>query len=68
MEERQFVNVYMLQHADTGLYYKRRGGWVPQCEAAIWTNLSGVNAGKGSHHLRGQNVIVRTFRLEKIDE
>ncbi len=61
------MNVYMLQDADTGLYYKRRGGWVEQCEGAIWTSKNGVNAGKGSHHLRGQNVVVRTFRLEEID-
>jgi len=62
------MNVYMLQDVETGLYYKRRGGWVEQSEAAIWTNKSGVRAGKGSHHVRGYNVVVRTFRLESVDE
>ena len=59
------MNVYMLQDADTGLYYKRRGGWVEQTEGAVWTNKSGVNAGKGSHYVRRHDVIVRTFKLEE---
>jgi hypothetical protein len=58
------MNVYMLQNTVTGLYYKRRGGWVEQDQAAIWTNKSGVNAGKGSHHVRGYDVVIRTFKLE----
>ncbi len=62
------MNVYMLQHADTGLYYKRRGGWVPQCEGAIWTTKNGPNAAKGSRWIRASQCIVRTFKLEETNE
>jgi hypothetical protein len=60
------MKVYMIQDADTGLFYKRRGGWVEQDKgAAIWTNKAGVTAGKGSYRIRGHNIVVRTFRLEE---
>jgi hypothetical protein len=59
----------MLQDVDTKKFYKRRGGWVEQSEGAIWTNKNGPNAAKGSCHVAAyQNVAVRTFRLEEIDE
>ena len=60
------MNVYMLQNTDTGLYYKRRGGWVPQEQGAIWTNKNGPNAAKGSHWSGAWrvNTVIRTFKLE----
>lgn len=61
------MNVYMLQNTDTGLYYKRRGGWVPKEQAAVWTNKNGPNAAKGSYWgAAGSNVVIRTFKLEKV--
>jgi hypothetical protein len=62
------MNVYMLQNTDTGLYYKRRGGWVSQDKGAIWTTRGGPNSAKGSCWCAGENMVIRTFKLESINE
>ncbi len=64
------MKVYMLQDVDTGLYYKRRGGWVSREQAAVWTNKNGPSAVKGSHWGGAweSNTIVRTFKLEASNE
>jgi hypothetical protein len=59
------MNIYMLQNTDTGLYYRRRGGWVPREQAAVWTSKAGPSAAKGSHWgAAGENVVTRTFKIE----
>jgi hypothetical protein len=62
------MNAYMLQDTKSGLFYKRRCGWVKQTEGSIWPNRCGPSAAKGQRALmRGCEPVTRTFTLEEAD-
>ena len=58
------MKVYMLQHVETGLYYKRRGGWVPREQGAVWTSKQGPASAKGARWgAAGAKTVIRTFTI-----
>ncbi len=68
-----YMNVYMLEDAKTGLFYRRKRGswdcWVKQKDASIWTSRRGPAAALTvKHRFKSRNPIIRTFKLEPTDE
>jgi len=67
------MNVYMLEDASTGLFYRRRGSsydcWVEQKKASIWTSRVGpAQALTYAHRFKSRKPVIRTFKLESINE
>ena len=65
------MNVYMLEDAKTGMFYRRRGSgydcWVEQKDASIWTSRRGPAQALTCVHQKRQPII-RTFTLEPTNE
>jgi hypothetical protein len=66
------MNVYMLEDAKTGMFYRRSGSrwscWVEQKVASVWTNRIGpAQALTYDHRFKNRKPVIRTFKLEPVN-
>jgi len=67
------MNAYMLEDTETGLFYRRKRGswdcWTEQKKASVWTTRGGPAAALTMRHrFKNRNPVIRTFKLEPINE